>query len=125
MDAIEIDEDNEGRGNDQLQGRSGNDTMTGGQGKDIFAFAFFAVSALETSSLLGDDLVVDFENGVDRIDVSGLGLSFRRGDADLDDGFAITQSGSDVVINVVGMGTLTLANTSLSSMDRGDFLGWG
>ncbi len=114
-----------GNGNDNLVGGSGNDSLTGGAGKDIFVFAALTLSANEPSVVLGDDLVTDFEVGRDRVDVSGLGLAWRNGDADTDDGLAIIQSGSDVVITIVGQGTLTLANTALSDLGRGDFIGFG
>lgn len=114
-----------GRGNDTLVGGSGNDTMTGGAGNDMFVFAKLTALENETSPELGNDLVTDFATGIDRIDVTGLGLAWRNADADLDDGFSIVQSGSDVLIIVAGQGSLMLANTALSDLGRGDFFGFG
>lgn len=55
-----------GTGNDTLSGGAGNDRLTGGMGRDVFVFGPGA----------GRDVVTDFRNGVDRIDLEG-GLGFR------------------------------------------------
>jgi len=64
-------------GADRLVGGQGMDTTTGGTGADVFAFA----SALDTwawddfsavNSTTGTDVIVDFQNGVDKIDLSGV-----------------------------------------------------
>lgn len=52
-----------GDGDDLINGGAGDDTMSGGAGADVFVF-----EAGET----GWDTIVDFENGVDQIDVSGM-----------------------------------------------------
>jgi len=46
-------------GNDTLNGAGGNDTLIGGDGRDVFA----------VGSLGNVDTIVDFEHGVDRIDL--------------------------------------------------------
>ncbi len=46
-----------GIGNDTLSGQKGNDTLTGGEGNDIF----------QITSGIGRDLILDYENGVDRV----------------------------------------------------------
>lgn len=48
-----------GSDNDELVGGRGDDTLTGGSGADIYTFA--------TAS--GDDVITDFEPGIDRIDL--------------------------------------------------------
>lgn len=62
-----------GAGDDQLIGGSGGDTLNGGRdddslkgngGADVFVF----------NRKAGDDVIVDFENGVDQIDLTAFGL---------------------------------------------------
>ncbi|MBW6398610.1 right-handed parallel beta-helix repeat-containing protein [Roseomonas sp. HJA6] len=54
-----------GAGNDRLVGGGGFDALTGGDGADVFVAA----------PGMGGDLVFDFTDGVDRIDVRALGLT--------------------------------------------------
>jgi len=51
-------------GDDTFKGGMGNDTMDGGAGADVFLVEADA----------GDDRIVNFEDNVDRIDVSGIGI---------------------------------------------------
>ncbi len=48
-----------GAGNDLIFGQGGNDTLTGGEGADTFVFSMFTDN--------GNDVITDFEVGVDRI----------------------------------------------------------
>ena len=50
-----------GTGNDSLGGGTGNDTLVGGDGSDVFNFTY------RGGTLLGDDHIVDFTPGVDKI----------------------------------------------------------
>jgi len=52
-------------GNDNLSGGNGNDTLYGGTGNDVFNFAYYQDS----------DVVMDFVQGQDKIDVSSLNIS--------------------------------------------------
>lgn len=52
-----------GAGNDRLSGGLGNDTLTGGLHADVFAFG---------AADGGRDVITDFQDGVDRIDLSGF-----------------------------------------------------
>ncbi len=56
-----------GRGNDLLIGGSGQDVLMGGQGADTFLFAEGA----------GHDVIVGFDQGQDKIDLSALELEFN------------------------------------------------
>ncbi|HVF37587.1 MAG TPA: M10 family metallopeptidase C-terminal domain-containing protein, partial [Sphingomicrobium sp.] len=57
-----------GDGNDTLIGGGGQDMMTGGAGADLFQFA--AVSDSPTGALR--DMILDFQQGSDLIDLSGI-----------------------------------------------------
>jgi RTX calcium-binding nonapeptide repeat (4 copies) len=67
-----------GAGNDDLRGGSGADKITGGYGADLLrggsgADTFILKSALETPvGTSYRDSIVDFEKGIDKIDVSGI-----------------------------------------------------
>ena len=107
------DEDNEIDGNtgdDVPNGRDGNDTLTGGAGADVFEFV---------NSRFDDDndIVTDFEVGVDKIDFSN--------NANAIDDFAeflekSEQSVEDVVVDT-GDGTITLENVQLDDLTANDF----
>ncbi len=59
--------------NDRLSGGVGSDTLSGGVGADVFVFS----NASESPHGAGRDVIVDFEVGVDHIDLTGLGGSLR------------------------------------------------
>ncbi|MEF9603243.1 M10 family metallopeptidase C-terminal domain-containing protein, partial [Paracoccus sp. PXZ] len=63
-----------GDGNDTLAGGSGSDTLVGGLGADVFVFS--AAEDLDGST----DFILDFQSGEDRIDLSGLELTFIGSD---------------------------------------------
>lgn len=56
-----------GAGNDVLIGNGGKDILRGGEGNDIFDF-----SSLKDSAINAKDLIEDFEQGKDKIDLSGV-----------------------------------------------------
>lgn len=67
-----------GNGDDHLTGREGNDRLTGGAGADVFVF--------KPNS--GDDVILDFQAGSDKIDLTGY--------ASASDGFYVfTEEGWD------------------------------
>lgn len=59
-----------GTGSDTLNGEADKDTLTGGLGSDVFIF-----SNLTHSTTANPDLITDFENGTDRIQLTGLGFT--------------------------------------------------
>lgn len=61
-----------GSGADTLDGGAGLDRLTGGNGADVFKFTDLSHSTGTGSQY---DRIVDFENGVDKIDLSGLGFT--------------------------------------------------
>jgi Ca2+-binding RTX toxin-like protein len=95
-----------GAGNDVLEGGAGNDRLVGDEGADVFA--------LKTG--FGRDTVVGFEDGVDKIDLSSLGLV----EAVLLD--LATQVGSNVVFAITGdTERLVVLNTTITAL-QGDFI---
>ena len=97
-----------GDGDDILTGGMGADRLTGGNGSDTFIF------------LPGDDntdIITDFANGEDRIDLSGFsGLSFSdliiSGDSD----------NSVIDLTAQGGGKIRLRGFNISDLDASDFL---
>lgn len=61
-----------GLGNDTLIGGWGSDVLNGGQGADIFVFRTVADSRVGQA-----DHIVDFQQGLDRIDLSGIDADSR------------------------------------------------
>ncbi|MFC3443391.1 beta strand repeat-containing protein [Sphingobium rhizovicinum] len=81
-----------GAGNDRLVGGSGGDALTGGAGADVFAY---------DERGFGQDVITDFTLGVDRIDLSTLGIADLSTFAD-----RISQDGTDTLISFfIGNGT--------------------
>ena len=60
-----------GAGNDTLIGGRGTDTLTGGAGADLFRF----LTNQDSSVGLGRDVITDFQQGSDKIDLSALEAS--------------------------------------------------
>lgn len=89
-------------GDDTLTGWRGNDTLTGGTGADVFVFY----------SGDGDDVITDFENGVDKIQFSGKSWEMLN----------IVEQGSDVLITHNGSGSILLTGIAVSAIDASDFL---
>lgn len=80
-----------GWGDDLLNGGKGDDRLTGGAGLDTFLFAW----AGSNSGTIGQDRVLDFQDDVDQIDFSRVGLSKNQilGRAqDTADGVVVTLS---------------------------------
>lgn len=94
---------NGGEGDDRIDGGTGNDDMGGDVGADIFVF--------DNATALGDDIIYDFEDGIDLIEVSNAVF------ADL----AISTNGSDVEV-AWNDGTLTLKGVELTDITQDDFV---
>jgi Ca2+-binding RTX toxin-like protein len=56
-----------GDGNDVIDGGAGADTLIGGSGSDVFVF-----KTLSASTPAGYDVIIDFESGLDTIDISAI-----------------------------------------------------
>lgn len=94
-------------GNDTLYGNGGQDRLKGGAGEDVF----------QINANRGDDTIVDFEDGIDRIEIL-LGAN-RFSD------FTITQDGTDAVV-AFGQGRnaphVTLEDFSATDLSASDFI---
>jgi Ca2+-binding RTX toxin-like protein len=60
-----------GNGNDNISGGAGKDILTGGSGADTFIYNFFSDSSPTINSA---DIIKDFEQGTDKIDLNELNL---------------------------------------------------
>ncbi len=98
-------------GNDRLIGGAGDDVYLGGAGKDLFVFG-----TAWTSEFGFQDVIADFEDSLDKIDLRGSGLSF----ADL----AIDDSGySAIITSTAGQIEVTLTGQPSAGMiTQADFL---
>ncbi|MCU9846784.1 M10 family metallopeptidase C-terminal domain-containing protein [Defluviimonas sp. WL0024] len=93
-----------GAGSDTLEGGNLADTLSGGWGNDVFVFNLDD----------GNDVISDFEDGLDLIRFSGTGLSFED--------LAIFGVGTDAVITGAGLGEIVLSDFDYTMLSEGDFL---
>ena len=103
-----------GGGDDRLHGDGGNDLLHGGGGNDVFVFG----SSFDPAQLAhGDDRIIEFVDGEDRIELRGFGLN---GFNDLN----ARAVGGDVLLDLsnVGGGTILLRGFSIEDLDVSDFL---
>jgi len=64
-----------GDGNDLLDGGMDQDRMYGGNGADVFRFSYTGDSVRGPSAARSYDSIMDFEHGVDKIDLSALAFT--------------------------------------------------
>ena len=94
-----------GGGNDVIDGRGGNDTLFGSTGVDTFLF----------QAGHGNDRVLDFTDGADRLDYSGhAGVSAF---ADL----TVFQSGTSTIVQDGAGGQVVLQNVDVVDVTAADF----
>jgi|GEM_PF-1790327 len=97
-------------GDDELDGGAGNDVKTGGAGADSFVFA----------AQNGDDVVTDFEDGLDTLDLTNLGPLFEA-----DVLAALSASGDGVLLDLTaigGSGSVLLEGAELADVGLDDLL---
>ncbi len=94
-------------GANRLSGGGGNDRLLGRGGDDVFIFDFGH----------GDDVIADFTDGDNLIDLSAFGLSGF-------DELVVSSGSGGVTIDLVahGGGTIRLENFDIADLDAGDFL---
>lgn len=97
-------------GDDILDGGIGNDILYGGVGADVFQFSDVA---------FGKDVITRFEDGVDMLDLTSLGLDY--GD------FAKSQVGASTVLTLISdpLQTITFYGVDESLIDAADFFDAG
>lgn len=106
-----------GDGNDKLWGDAGNDTLNGGTGKDDLTGGTGAdVFVFDSSSKIGR--IMDFEDGIDQIDLTGLAdAGITRFDM-----LSLVQSGSMAIVSLSGSNRIELMNTDITDLDASDFI---
>lgn len=93
-------------GNDRLNGRAGADALYGGAGADTFIFDHGT----------GRDIIGDFENGIDKIDLSVFGLTW----ADLT--YRFQQEGNNVWFQLPTLDIIVIDNIQVGQLDPSDFI---
>ena len=86
-------------GDDILNGGGGKDKLKGGEGSDVFVFS---------GTGLGRDIIIDFEDGIDLIDLDYGSVT-------------IVQRGSDALIKHAE-GSILLKNTLATDLTTDDFI---
>lgn len=103
-----------GDGDDILKGGAGDDILIGGMGADMLWGGSGADTFVYNSLAEGGDSLKDFEPGVDKIDLSALGLTAED--------VAVAQSGSNLVLTVNGETFLTLNDFSILDWNADDLI---
>lgn len=98
------------QGNDRLDGAAGTDTLDGALGNDVLEGGADADIFVLSEGL---DLILDFEDGIDLIDLTGAGIRF----SDL----TAVQAGANVQLGHAD-GLLTINNILLADLSDADFL---
>lgn len=100
---------------DRLEGGAGIDTLRGNGGNDVLLGGTDADSFQYTAANWGTDVILDWQDGVDRIVVDSV-----AGLASLAD-FTVTQTGAAARL-AFGADAIVLANTDIGAIDDSDFL---
>ncbi|SEK01726.1 Ca2+-binding protein, RTX toxin-related [Sphingobium sp. AP50] len=106
-------------GDDRIDGGNGSDRLTGGAGADIFVYHYRPINDFVTGDI-DEDLITDFEVGVDRIDLSAYGISSLEIVQD-----RISQSGTDTLISIFQHGNedrIRIQNVLPSQLDATSFI---
>ncbi len=94
-----------GEGADTVNGGQGDDTMAGGRDADIFVFdGHWGADA-------GDDVIVDYADGIDQIQLLNTDIA------------SATDGADGVVLTFTTGGSLTLNGVALEALDASDFVG--
>ncbi len=98
-----------GNGSDFMHGGAGNDILFGEAGADVFEFSFF----WSEGGVIGNDLVMDYQRGVDRIDLSGWNYV-------LGDTLIVSARGASTTVLTSDEGEIVLRGIAFASFDTGD-----
>ena len=101
-----------GNGNDRIMGGRGDDVMTGNAGADIFIFQRYT----------DDDVITDFQNNVDKLDLSAYNVNSRN-ELFSKGGIFSDGSGSIIDLTVVGGdGIIMVEDMSVGDWSASDFI---
>lgn len=106
-----------GAGNDKLSGAAGMDILNGGLGNDSLTGGTEADRYAYSSGIFGNDIINGFQDGLDKIDLTGSGLTFSS--------FTASQIGSDTILSYfdgTNTSTIKLAGMAIASIDANDFI---
>jgi Ca2+-binding RTX toxin-like protein len=129
-----------GQGNDELYGGGGRDTLIGGAGDDILnggrsydkltggagddiLFGDFGRDTFIFVGRDGDDVILDFTNGQDWIDISAFGITAAEYATVVAP--AMFTNGDSVYLDLGtlgGYGSVIIQGVTLSDMDASDFI---
>ena len=105
-----------GAGNDTINAGPGGDLLTGGTGNDVFV--------LEQEKHAKTDTITDFEQGLDRLEVSAV-ISFGALDTN-NDGFVdntfLTRQGSWLLLDLSTSGGGKVLINNIDTLSNGDFV---
>ncbi|MEY8880386.1 calcium-binding protein [Donghicola sp. XS_ASV15] len=106
---------NGGAGRDMLSGQKGDDVLTGGNGGDVLSGGQGWDEFVYNDLSEGNDTITDFEDGMDLISLSNLGLDF--------DDLAISSAndGSDALVEF-GTTSILLNGVTVGELDQSDFV---
>ncbi len=94
-----------GDGDDLISGEGGNDILIGGAGADTFTFG----------ANFGDDVIQDFEVGLDQLQFGDFGPDFGGA-------VNVAQDGNDAVISFGTEGSVRLAGVNTTDLTEDDFV---
>jgi hypothetical protein len=94
-----------GDGDDLISGEGGNDILIGGAGSDTFTFG----------ANFGDDVIQDFEVGLDQLQFGDFGPDFGGA-------VNVAQDGNDAVISFGTEGSVRLAGVNTTDLTEDDFV---
>ncbi|MBO9433124.1 CHRD domain-containing protein [Ruegeria sp. R13_0] len=94
-----------GDGDDLISGEGGNDILIGGAGSDTFTFG----------ANFGDDVIQDFEVGLDQLQFGEFGPDFGGA-------VNVAQDGNDAVISFGTEGSVRLAGVNTTDLSEDDFV---
>jgi Ca2+-binding RTX toxin-like protein len=102
-----------GAGNDVISGHGGNDVINGGVGDDRLSGGLGGWDRFVFEANWGKDTILDYEDGVDKIDMTQTGLKF----SDL----KVAQVGADTVVSTAAGASITFTGIKASQITAADF----
>jgi Ca2+-binding RTX toxin-like protein len=102
-----------GWGNDRLYGGLGDDILSGGMGDDVLKGEGGSDTFLFTNDQNGRDVIIDFEDGIDILNINHHNGGF--------DTLTISETNGNTTI-IYDSGIIVLLDTSISSITEDDFI---